>query len=236
MEEPMQARHKSKMFMKTRREIVEIFVAGCLTFAGAAGLIGTSVSPVHAQADSSVPVDDLMAKEALPDIVQGKADAPITIVEYASMTCSHCAAFHAETYPILVKNYIDTGKVRFILREFPLDPLAAAGFMLARCAGPDKRNAMVDLLFDKQKDWAFTDKPLEALSGLVRQAGISQDSFNTCINNQSLYDKVNEVRDRAAQKFGVNATPTFFINGKKVTGEMTPATLEKTLDPMSKKS
>lgn len=222
--------------MKSRREILEIIVAASLTFAGVAGLVGSSTSPVRAQDAATVPVDELMAKEALPDIAQGKADAPITVIEYASMTCSHCARFHAETYPVLQKKYIDTGKVRFILREFPLDPLAAAGFMLARCAGPDKRNLMVDLLFNKQQDWAFVEKPLEALSGLVRQAGISQESFNTCINNQALYDKINEIRDRAAQKFGVSATPTFFINGKKVTGEMTPATLDKELEPLLKKS
>jgi protein-disulfide isomerase len=222
--------------IKSRREFLEIIVAASLTFAGVVCVVGSSTSPVHAQGAATVPVDELMAKEALPDIVQGKADAPITIVEYASMTCPHCAAFQAETYPVLVKKYIDTGKVRFILREFPLDPLAAAGFMLARCAGPDKRNLMIDLLFNKQKDWAFVEKPLEALSSLVRQAGISQESFNSCVNNQALYDKVNEVRDRAAQKFGVSATPTFFINGKKITGEMTPASLDKALQPLLKKS
>ncbi len=183
--------------------------------AGVVGLVGSSSAPVQAQG-TVVPTDELMAQEALPDIVQGKADAPITMIEYASMTCGHCAAFHAETYPVLLKNYVDAGKVRFILREFPLDPLAAAGFMLARCAGPDKRNAMIDLLFDKQRDWAFTDKPLEALANLVKQTGMSQEAFNTCINNQALYDQINQVRDRAAQKFGVEATPTFFVNGKKV--------------------
>lgn len=231
----MQAPRKGRPFTKNRRQILEILVAASLTFAGVAGLVGSSTSPVLAQGATTVPIDQLMAKEALPDIVVGKANAPVTVIEYASMTCSHCARFHAETYPILLKNYIDTGKVRFILREFPLDPLAAAGFMLARCAGPDKRNLMVDLLFNKQQSWAFVEKPLEALSGLVRQAGISQESFNSCVNNQALYDKVNEVRDRAAQKFGVSATPTFFINGKKVTGEMTPESLEKVLDPMLKK-
>jgi protein-disulfide isomerase len=104
--------------------------------------LGLSAVPFGARAQDagSVPVEELMAAEALPDVVLGKADAPVTIVEYASMTCTHCAAFHAETYPTLKSKYIDTGKVRFILREFPLDPLATAGFMLARCAGEDKRS------------------------------------------------------------------------------------------------
>lgn len=219
---------------KSRRRLIEIAVAAALTLGGVVALAPIG-GAVRAQ-DATVPVDELMAKEALPDIVQGKADAPVTIVEYASMTCSHCAAFHKETYPTLVKNYVETGKVRFILREFPLDPLAAAGFMLARCSGPDKRSAMVDLLFDKQADWAFTQKPLEALADLVKQTGMSQDSFNKCINDQALYDQINQVRDRAAQKFGVEATPTFFVNGKKVTGEITPKMLSDLLEPLLKKS
>ena len=126
--------------------------------------------------------------------------------------------------------------MRFILREFPLDPLATAGFMLARCIGDDKRNLMVDLLFDKQNDWAFTQKPLENLAGLAKQAGMSQETFNACINNQGLYDQIKAVRDRAEQKFGVAATPTFFVNGKKVAGEMSPQTLAQLLDPLLKKS
>lgn len=180
---------------------------------------------------------ELMAKEALPDIVQGKADAPVTMIEYASMTCTHCAHFHATVYPLLVKNYIDTGKVKFILREFPLDPLATAGFMLARCEGADKRAAVVDLLFDQQQSWAFVDKPLEALSGILKQTGMSKDSFEACLKDQKLYDQVNEIRDRGGQTFGVSATPTFFVNGTKVTGEVNPDTLSKILDPLvAKKS
>jgi protein-disulfide isomerase len=238
MEEPMPEATNARFLCKSRRQILEMAAAVSLTLAGLGTLFGSfNPPPVQAQGNGTViPMDELMAKEALPDIVQGKDDAPITMIEYASMTCSHCAAFHAETYPTLLKNYIDTGKVRFILREFPLDPLAAAGFMVARCVGPEKRNLMVDLLFDKQKDWAFNDKPLEALSGLVRQAGVSRESFDSCINNQELYDHINQVRDHAAQKFDVQATPTFFVNGKKITGEMTAKMLDDLLQPLLKKS
>jgi len=225
------------MSSKVRNGGTMLGMALALSFACVVGLVRMD-APARAEdtTEAVIPMDDLMAKEALPDIVQGKDDAPITIVEYASMTCGHCARFHAETYPLLLKNYIDTGKVRFILREFPLDPLAAAGFMLARCAGPDKRNLVIDLLFDKQKDWAYVDKPLEALSGLVKQTGMSEESFNACVNNQALYDQVNQVRDRAAQKFGVEATPTFFVNGKKITGEIAPNALDGLLQPLLKKS
>ena len=186
----------------------------------------------------NVPVDQLMAPEALPDIPQvkpaGGKEPPVTIVEYASMTCTHCAAFHATTYPVLISKYVDTGKVRFILREFPLDELATAAFMLARCAGTDKRNAMVDLLFQQQHNWAFTDKPVEALEGLVRQTGMSHEAFEACLRDKALRDKVDEVRDRAANKFGVNATPTFFFNGIRHNGELTPDDLDKLLEPMLK--
>jgi len=189
--------------------------------------------PALAQGDA-VSVIELMADDALPDLALGSSDAQVTIVEYASMTCSHCAAFYASTFPELKKKYIDTGKVKFILREFPLDPLGAAGFMLARCAGEDKRNAIVDLLFAQQKNWAFTDKPVEALAALLKQTGMSQKTFDACLKDQSLYDKIAKVHDRAAEKFGVSATPTFFINGKKQKGEITPEALDQLLAPLLK--
>ncbi len=173
-----------------------------------------------------VTVEELMAPNALPDIVQGKVDAPVTIVEYASMTCGHCAAFHRNVYPVLKKDFIDTGKVKFILREFPLDPIATAAFMLARSLD-DKRDAAVDLLFAQQKNWAFTDAPLEGLGNVVKQAGIGQAKFEEVLKDAKLQHAVVAVRDRAAEKFGVNATPTFFINGVKFTGEMKAADLDK---------
>lgn len=219
--------------LKSRREIFEMAAAAGLTIAGVACVIGDLRDPAAAQG-VEVPLDQLLAGEALPDVVLGKADAPVTIVEYASMTCSHCAAFHATTYPELKRKYIDTGKVRFILREFPLDPLATAGFMLARCVGDDKRTAIVDLLFAQQKNWAFTEKPVESLANLVKQAGVTQEAFEACLKDQDLYAKINKVRDHAAEKFGVNATPTFFIDGKKQNGELTPEALDKLLEPLLK--
>lgn len=202
---------------------------------GLAGLLAAAALPAVAEG-TSVSTTELMAPEALPDVVVGKADAPVTMIEYASMTCTHCEHFHATVYPTLKTNYIDTGKVKFILREFPLDPLATAGFMLARCEG-DKRTAVVDLLFDKQKDWAFVDKPLEALMELLKQTGMSKEAFDACLKNQKLYDNVMAMRDRGSEVFHVTATPTFFVNGEKVTGEMTPQSLSKILDPLlAKKS
>jgi len=191
--------------------------------------------PVAAPATPTMaPIDQLMAPAALPDVVQGAPDAPVTLIEYASATCTHCAAFHDNVFPALKTKYIDPGKVKFILREFPLDPLATGAFMLARCAGPEKRNSIVDQLFTQQKTWAFVDKPIEALLELVKQSGMSQVDFETCLKNQELMDQVTQTRDRAAEKFNVDSTPTFFLNGRKMTGELPIAEFDKVLEPLLK--
>jgi protein-disulfide isomerase len=229
----MQAPRTGRAALRRHYGFLEITVAACLISARFFCVLGGSLAPVMAQ-DAGVALDELMAGEALPDVALGANKAPVTIVEYASMTCAHCAGFYATTFPELKSKYIDTGKVRFILREFPLDPLATAGFMLARCAGDDKRNAIVDLLFAQQKNWAFAGKPLEALAALLKQTGMSQNSFEACLKNQDLYDRIAKVHDRAAEKFGVTSTPTFFINGKKERGEVTPDALAKLLDPLLK--
>ncbi len=216
--------------LKTRRAFLE--TAGLA--AGALALpIAALPSAALAQANGSVPVADLMAEGALPDMWEGSKDAPITIIEYASMTCSHCAHFHEATYPTLKSKYIDTGKVRFTLREFPFDPVAVAGFMVARCAG-EKREAMIGLLFSQQKNWAFSDKPLQGLTALVKQTGMSQEKFDACLQDKALYTKVNEVFEKASKVFKVDSTPTFFINGKKVSGALSPEELDKQLEPLLK--
>jgi len=169
----------------------------------------------------------------LGDVVVGKADAPVTIIEYASMTCSHCATFHNTTYPVLKQKYIDTGKVRYILREFPLDPLAAGAFMLARCAGNDKYYPMVEMLFQKQKEWVVQN-PIPPLLALAKQAGFTQESFESCLKDQKILEAIESVRTHGAEKLGVNSTPTFFINGKVFRGSLTPDELDKQLQPLLK--
>ena len=216
----------------SRRSFLRMAAASGLATTGA--LAGAATPALAQAAAATVPPGELMAEPTLPDIWLGAKDAPVTMIEYASMTCTHCAAFHEETWPTLKTKYIDTGKVRFVLREFPLDPLATAGFMLARCAGPDKRYPLVDLLFTQQKNWAFVDKPVEALENTVKQAGIGHDAFETCLKDQKLYDQVNQERDKAAQQFKVDATPTFFINGVKHAGELSTAELDKILAPLVK--
>ncbi len=181
----------------------------------------------------NVPVDQLMSIGPLPDIVQGSPSAPVTVVEYASMTCTHCAAFHDGTWPEFKSKYIDTGRVKFILREFPLDPLATAAFMLGRCAGPEKRNLLIDQLFTQQKTWAFVDKPIEPLLALVKTVGFSQTDFETCLRNQDLYEQVSQSRERAAEAFNIDSTPTFFVNGRKLTGELSIVDFDKAIEPLT---
>ncbi|MDR4307863.1 DsbA family protein [Chelatococcus sambhunathii] len=217
----------------TRRSLLESAALATVGLAALSLFPRLGVAPsAFSQAPSA---EELAVTGKLPEMAEGKPDAPVTIIEYASMTCGHCAQFAAQTFPKLKSEYIDTGKVRFILREFPLDPLAAAGFMIARCAGDDKYFAVVDLLFKEQKSWAYSDKPVEGLQNLVKQVGFSQQSFEECLQNQEMLDGVNEVRQRAAEKFGVNSTPTFFINGKIQRGALTFENLKQILDPLVEK-
>jgi len=167
------------------------------------------------------------------DVVLGSDKAPVTIIEYASMTCPHCAHFSTATFPELQKRYIDTGKVRFIFREFPLDALAAAGFMLARCAGNDKFIPVIEALFAKQPEW-MVKEPIAPLREIAKQFGFTEQSFDACLANQKVLDDIQEVRDRAATKLGVNSTPTFFINGKKFVGDQSIEAMVKEIGPYLK--
>jgi protein-disulfide isomerase len=177
---------------------------------------------------------ELMQPGPLEDIALGDANAPITIVEYASLTCPHCAHFEETTYPELKKRYIDTGKVRFIFREFPLDPVAAAGSMLARCSGKDKYFPLVETLFRTQKDWALQQDPLVPLFNIARQVGFTKQSFDECLADQKLLSEIETARQTATDRFGVNSTPTFFINGQIHRGDVTIDEVEKVLQPLLK--
>jgi protein-disulfide isomerase len=173
--------------------------------------------------------EELMTPSPLGEQSQGDPKAPVTLIEYAAVTCPHCSDFFMHQFPDLKSKYIDTGKVHFIFREFALNALDVAGFMLARCAGDNKYFPIVDTLFEKQREWVV-QKPLEPLMAIAKQAGFTQQSFEECLKNQKVEDGIKWVRDRAAEKFGVSGTPTFFINGKKFTGNPTAADIGKEID------
>ena len=201
---------------------------------GAVALLLSVAGPAHSEeAKPAAPYQltgDLAVAGKLGDEWLGKADAPVTIIEYASMTCPHCAHFHETAFPELKSKYIDTGKVRFALREFPFDPVATAAFMLGHCSGEGHYYALIGLLFAQQKNWA-TDRAADDLLNTVKQAGFTQDSFNACLKDQRIYDAVNDVKNRG-EKLGVDATPTFFINGKKMSGALTIKELDAAIEPL----
>ena len=180
---------------------------------------------------------ELMQPGPLPDLVLGKADAPVTIVEYASMTCGHCANFHTKVLPSIKQKYIEPGKVRLILREFPLDTRAAAASMLARCSGPDKAYDLIGKLFAEQESWAFVQtNPVAALYKIAETAGFNDDTFKKCVGDEKLLESITQARDKASKSFGVSATPTFFINGKRLEAPSDQVeSFDKAIEPLLKK-
>lgn len=218
----------------TRREFCQS--TATVALATALGLATLPAFTGEALAQAKVSEVELMAPGALPDMVMGDAKATVIVIEYASMTCPHCAHFTETTFPELKKRYIDTGKVRFIFREFPLDQLAAAAFMLARCAGEtdsSKYFTMVDTMFRQQRVWAV-EKPLPPLLALAKQAGFTQATFEACLQNQKLLDGIEAVRTRATDKFKVQSTPSFFINGTLYAGALTIEDMAKHIDLLLK--
>jgi protein-disulfide isomerase len=176
---------------------------------------------------------ELEAKGPLDDIVMGSPTAPVTIIEYASMTCPHCGHFAVETFPKLKEKYIDTGKAKYIMREYPLDGLAGAAFMLARCAGPDKYYPLIETLFAEQRKWVTKD-PLPPLLAIAKQAGFTEQSFRACLDDKALLEKIQQVRNRGKEKFKVEATPTFYINGERFSGALEMADFDKAIAPLIK--
>ena len=196
-------------------------------------ITGSTEAAVEAPTpEGEVDMAKVLEPGPLKEMALGEETAPVTIVEYMSMTCPHCAAFHEENFQPLKEKYVDTGKVRFILREFPFDPRAAAAIMLARCAPEAQFFPMVDVMFKQQRTWATAPDGRVALLQIARLAGFTQESFEACLTNQKLLDDVNAVRTKAADEFGVQSTPTFIINGKRYPGNMSIGMLSAIIDPL----
>ncbi len=173
--------------------------------------VNDSRSQVIQQMDSNI-ID-----VSLEELTLGDPNAPITIIEYASMTCSHCAEFHNKTYPDLKKNHIDTGEVKFIFREFPLDKLAMATSMLARCVDNEISMAFIEILFKNRDRW-ISENALNELKNFSKQAGLDSNEFDACLNNQQLLDDLIAGKEKAIEDYKINSTPSFIINGEVVSG------------------
>jgi protein-disulfide isomerase len=208
-----------------------------LSLTGLAALIG--FSPLRLIADAmaqSATASDVAKPVSLPDMALGPANASVTIIEFASMTCPHCAAFNKDVFPKIKSEYIDTGKIRYVFREFPLDIKAAAGSMLARCIAKDdsaKYFAVVDMLFKQQDDWVMKNTT-ETLTRIGKQAGLSQQAVEDCLKDQALLDKIAADQKYANEVLKVNSTPTFFINGEMIRGEASFEEFDKKIKSMLK--
>lgn len=155
------------------------------------------------------------------DMALGEKEAPVTVIEYASMTCPHCADFHINTFEAFKEKYVDTGKVRMIFREFPFDEQALRASMLARCSGEDRYFAVVSLLFKQKSQWAGKENYLQILSQLARFTGMSKADFDACMASEPLINQILQTRKTGHEEFKVGSTPSFIVNGDLYTGAMT---------------
>ena len=206
-----------------------------LSLTGLAALVG--FSPLRLIADAMAQgAADVAKPQSLPDMALGPANATVTITEYASMTCPHCAAFTESVFPKIKSEYIDSGKIRYVFREFPLDVKAVAGAMLARCIAKDdsgKYFAVIDMLFRQQNDWVMKNTT-ETLTRIGKQAGLSQQAVEDCLKDQALLDKIAADQKYASEVLKVDSTPTFFINGEKIKGEASFEAFDKVIKPLLK--
>ena len=206
-----------------------------LSLTGLAALAGFSPLRLIGQAMAQS-ATDVAKPVSLPDMALGPASAAVTITEFASMTCPHCAAFDKDVFPKIKSEYVDTGKVRYVFREFPLDIKAAAGSMLARCIAKDdagKYFAVIDMLFKQQNDWVVKNTA-ETLTRIGKQAGLTQQAVEDCLKDQALLDKIAADQKYANEVLKVNSTPTFFINGEMVKGEQSFEEFSKRINAMLK--
>ena len=208
-----------------------------LSLTGLAALAG--FSPLRLIADAlaqGATAADVAKPVSLPDMALGPKDAPVTITEYASMTCPHCAAFNEKVFPQIKSEYIDTNKIRYVFREFPLDIKAAAGSMLARCIAKDdsgKYFAVIDMLFRQQNDWVLKNTT-DTLTRIGKQAGLSQQAVEDCLKDQALLDKIVADQKYASEVLKVDSTPTFFVNGDKIKGDTSFDVFDKRIKSLLK--
>lgn len=212
------------------------FVSGFLA-AGTGALAACAGGPPPRQADAGATAKDgapttaeLMKAGPLGDMALGNPDAPVTIIEYASLTCPYCHAFHVKTYPKLKKAYIDTGKVYYIVREFPIGRAAGAAAIATRCVPEEDYFALFDKYLKQRTEWVSQKVRKDAIYKIAAQTGLSRQAFDSCMANQDIIDGLKWVKQRG-REFGVAGTPTFFINGEKVRGVLTFDQMKAKIEP-----
>ena len=211
---PYQSALREPILIITRRA-----VTAALSLTGVAALASLSRLDLITEALANGTADDVAEPVSLPQMALGPADAAVTVTEYASITCPHCAAFNENTFPKIKAAYIDTGKIRYVFREFPLDPVAAASSVLSRCIADgdaEKYVAVTDVQF--RQDWSRWTKPRDTLNQVGKQAGLDEDQVRDCLKNEALFNRIVADRVYANAKLGINSTPTFLINEDRVVG------------------
>lgn len=207
-----------------------IFISGILALAAVGGLwwyagqaiIGQSAAPVTA-GDAQTAATASSEASVVPDMVLGQADAPLTVVEYASFTCPHCANFHKNVFDEFKKNYIDTGKVKFVYREVYFDKFGLWGGIVARCGGPTKYFGISDMLYDGQRDWLASNNEAgisEALRKIGLKAGLTAEALDACLADRDMAKAMVSAYQANATRDEIKSTPSFLIDGELVSGEM----------------
>ncbi len=205
------------MLLRAARASIPIAVA--IAVSGCGGGAGGPAPPID-KATYVPPQQELMAAGPLGDRVLGKATAPVTVIEYVSLTCPHCANFQKTLFPRVKKEFIDTGKVRYIVREFPIGHMSGAAAIVNRCAPEDKYFFLLNQFLTRQPEWVSQEVRPDAIYAVAKSSGMTRETFDKCLSNQTIIDGLTEVKQRGRQ-FGVIGTPTFFINGRKAQGEVT---------------
>jgi protein-disulfide isomerase len=201
--------------------------------AAASAMSLCGVATASAADGDVIDVAKLMAPAGeVADHVQGSDTAPVTVIEYASPTCPHCAAFSNDVLPSFIEAYVDTGKVKLIIRPFVRNVLDAAVFMLAEAAGPTNYHNVLATYFKTQNTWATSQTPRDAILEIAKQLGFTQETFDAALTNQALFTGMEALREQALDEFGLAGTPTFYVNGKTLTGDKTLEQLAAEIDPL----
>jgi len=201
-------------------------------------------TPQNPQPGSAVPQEGTMTLAANDggepvfddDHILGSADAPVTMIEYASLTCPHCAHFHEQTLPAVKTNWIDTGRARMVYRHYPLDQLALRAAAAAECIEGDAFFGFLGVLFSNQERWAHSDDPLKALQQLAALAGLSPDAFEACINDDANITRILEKQTDGRDRYSIASTPSFVINGTTVLGAQSYEEFNKVLEQAASKA
>jgi len=170
--------------------------------------------------------------EALQEKKIGSGSAQIQMLEFASLTCGHCAKFHNEVFPKIKTEFIDTGKIDFVYKDFPLDKFALKASVIARCSGNERFFNFLKVLYSKQKDWTRSSDPFKSLLKIAKFGGLKNDEIKVCVGNKSIEDGILKQRLESTKKFDIKATPTIYLNNKKYEGDLTYEALKLKIDSL----